>query len=332
MKPKVSVAMCTFNGERFLRQQLESIAGQERPPDELVVCDDGSYDATLEILQEFASRARFPVRLVRNEKNLGSTKNFEKVISLCDGDLIALCDQDDVWEPNKLACLSDVLVSDNSLGGVFSDAELIDADATRMGKRIWELHKFRFARPDDFGRDSAVRLLLKHDVLTGATLMIRACVRESILPIPELWVHDGWIAWMLVLYSRLTFVPEPLLRYRLHENQQLGIGRIGVGQTRERRRANYCREDRSKLRAMCLQFEALRARWISRPGENFAVYRELIDNKITSLRRRSELPRQCLPRAYSILRSFYSYQEYARGLSTMRGDLFLPSISEGQKG
>jgi hypothetical protein len=131
---------------------------------------------------------------------------------------------------------------------------------------------------------------------------------------------------MLVLYSRLTFVPEPLLRYRLHENQQLGIG-----QTRGRRRAKYCREDRSKLRAMCLQFEALRERWISRPGEDFAVYRELIENKITSLRRRSELPHSRLARAYSILRSFYSYQEYARGLSTMRGDLFLPSASGGQR-
>src|SRR3984885_13162302 len=177
--------MCTFNGERFLRQQLESIAGQERLPDELVVCDDGSRDASLEILQEFASRARFPVRIIRNEKNLGSTKNFEKVISLCDEDLIALCDQDDVWRPQKLLRLAQVLKADESVGGVFSDATLIDADEKQIGKRLWEIHKFGFARASDFDRMSAIRLLLKHDVVTGATLMFRASMRPFLKAIPD---------------------------------------------------------------------------------------------------------------------------------------------------
>src|SRR4029077_8380451 len=104
-KPRLSIAMCTYNGARFLPEQLESIAAQTRLPDELVVCDDGSADESAEIVRNFGKNAPFPVRLELNEKNLGATKNFEKAIGLCQGDLISLADQDDVWKPQKLSKL-----------------------------------------------------------------------------------------------------------------------------------------------------------------------------------------------------------------------------------
>ena len=93
---KTSIALCTYNGEKFLREQLDSIALQTLLPDELVACDDRSCDSTMEILQEFRERVSFPVHIHQNEENLGSTKNFEKAIKLCSGDIIALCDQADV--------------------------------------------------------------------------------------------------------------------------------------------------------------------------------------------------------------------------------------------
>jgi glycosyltransferase involved in cell wall biosynthesis len=313
----ISVAMCTFNGERFLRQQLESIASQERRPDELVVCDDGSSDSTNAILADFAQRAPFSVRIVRNCETLGSTKNFEKAIGLCGEEFIALCDQDDVWEPNKLARLMESM-ADTSMAGVFSDAQLIDVDA-QMARRLWQLHRFDFKRPDDLSRDAAVRLLLKHDVVTGATLMFQASVRDLLFPIPAPWVHDGWIAWMLVLYRRLTFVAEPLVRYRVHPEQQLGVGRVG------RKRVIQHGDNRLKFAAMATQFEALRNRWIARPGERFEEYLALIENKIAFLRRRSQLPRNPVDRARAVLGLAPSYAKFARGLSSMRSDLFLPS-------
>jgi glycosyltransferase involved in cell wall biosynthesis len=100
---KVSVAMATYNGERHIRAQLDSLAAQTRPPDELVVCDDGSTDSTLAIVETFAAEGHFRVRVERNPSNLGPTRNFEKAISLAIGDLIFLCDQDDVWFPEKIA-------------------------------------------------------------------------------------------------------------------------------------------------------------------------------------------------------------------------------------
>src|SRR5271165_5482550 len=99
----ISVAMTTYNGERFLSEQLRSIAAQQRLPDELVVADDHSADRTWEIVTDFARTAPFPVRLHRNEPRLGWRGNFMSVLARCESDLIALCDQDDVWEPTKLA-------------------------------------------------------------------------------------------------------------------------------------------------------------------------------------------------------------------------------------
>jgi glycosyltransferase involved in cell wall biosynthesis len=312
---RISVAMCTFNGERFLGKQLESIARQERMPDELVVCDDGSRDASMEILREFANRARFTVRIVRNERNLGSTKNFEKAIGLCGGEFIALCDQDDRWEPSKLARLSEVLSDDGSVGGVFSDAELIDANGTLTGKRLWEIHKFGFSSANQFRRMDAIRLLLKHDVVTGATLMFRASLRKLLTPIPDCWVHDGWIAWITALHSRLTFVKDPLLQYRVHPDQQLGIGHFN--------RQRHSDLDENGLTRATAQFDALHEHWIANPGDEFEKCLGLMENKLSFLQRRSGLPGNTVRRAFAVLAASRSYHQYARGLSSMRGDLFL---------
>ena len=100
----ISIAMTTYNGEKYLQEQLDSFLGQNRLPDELVVCDDGSQDRTMAILESFSSRAPFPVRIYRNSAKLGYSKNFEKAGSLCTGDIIAFSDEDDVWDAQKDVC------------------------------------------------------------------------------------------------------------------------------------------------------------------------------------------------------------------------------------
>src|SRR5574341_2231095 len=141
-RPRLSVAMCTYNGARFLSTQLESLARQERLPDELVVCDDLSTDATRQVVSAFAAEAPLPVRFVANETNLGSTKNFEKAIGLCSGELIALSDQDDVWDPRKLRLLEQRFTEEPDLGFVFSDAEMVDQDLRPLGYTLWQSVRF----------------------------------------------------------------------------------------------------------------------------------------------------------------------------------------------
>src|SRR5437773_11189037 len=98
----LSIALGTYNGAAYLKEQLESFAAQTRTPDELVISDDQSTDDTLRLIEEFVTTAAFPVRLSVNESNLGTAKNFEKAISLCRGDVIVLSDQDNVWHSDYL--------------------------------------------------------------------------------------------------------------------------------------------------------------------------------------------------------------------------------------
>src|ERR1700733_5344548 len=130
--------MCTYNGERYLREQLDSITSQTMLPAELIICDDGSVDSTLKIAEDFAHSSPFKVRVQRNSKNLGVTKNFEQAICLSSGEFIALCDQDDVWYPQKLAALSAKLSANPLAGGVFSNADLIDENSRPLGKELWQ--------------------------------------------------------------------------------------------------------------------------------------------------------------------------------------------------
>src|SRR5262245_47180770 len=123
---RLSIALCTYNGAVYLKEQLDSLAAQTRMPDELVISDDRSTDDTLRLIEEFAATAGFPVRLSVNESNLGIAKNVEKAISLCRGDVILLSDQDDVWHADKLETVEGIFEVKPQLSLVFSNAELVD--------------------------------------------------------------------------------------------------------------------------------------------------------------------------------------------------------------
>ncbi len=222
---KISVALCTYNGEKFLEQQLDSIEQQTRKPDELVACDDCSHDRTFELLQEFAERATFPVKVIRNKKNLGSTKNFEQAISLCQGDVIALCDQDDVWKLQKLARLAEVLQAHPEAGYVFSDAELVDENLTPLGHSLWESTGFQGEIRKLFIQGEQFRCFTRKHLVTGATMAFRASVGRLAMPFPAegYWIHDGWIALVSSATGSLGVpVDEALIFYRQHSRQQIG--------------------------------------------------------------------------------------------------------------
>lgn len=219
---RISVALCTYNGGRYLEAQLESILGQTRLPAELVVCDDGSTDDTLAILERFRQRAPFAVRLESNPETLGSTKNFEKAITLCSGDLIATCDQDDVWYADKLALNQAAFDADSARGLVFSDAEVVDEALCPMGHTMWQ--SIEFGRLDRWRvrHGKAFEVLLRRWLVTGATMMFRRDFVPSIFPIPPNWVHDGWIAFIIGAMAPVGLVERPLVKYRQHAAQQIG--------------------------------------------------------------------------------------------------------------
>jgi glycosyltransferase involved in cell wall biosynthesis len=313
---RISVAMCTFNGGRYLEEQLESIARQSRLPSELVVCDDRSTDDSLIILRRFQREAPFAVKVIQNSQRLGSTRNFDQAIGLARGALIALCDQDDRWAPTKLERLSAVLDENPFLGGVFSDASLIDEDGRHIGLRLFARHKFSAAKQLGFlGCPTAT--LLKHDVVTGATLMFRATIRRYCSPIPASWVHDGWLAWMIALHSRLSLVAEPLIDYRIHGGQQLGVATnaqsaSGKGETR-----------RQFYKRVGHQFEDLLQRVLAEGWSESDVLIGKIREKIAFLKRQSTLSPSLGVRTLQMMGQIPRYIHYARGLGSMRSDLLL---------
>jgi hypothetical protein len=219
---RVSVAMCTYESERYLGDQLESIAAQTHQPDELVVCDDGSSDGTVRMLERFGASVPFPTRLSVNGTRLGFVKNFEKAISLCSGDVIFLSDADDVWAPEKIARMTEEFRRDPRVGAVFSDADVVDEQLRPLGYSVWERWAFPPARQRLVGRKGALPTLLKHNVVSGMALAFKSEFRRLVLPIDERWFHDGWIILLISAVAPVTLVHEKLVRYRQHEKQRIG--------------------------------------------------------------------------------------------------------------
>lgn len=227
-KHRISVALCTYNGARYVEAQLDSYMAQTRRPDELVVCDDISTDHTPTILAEFERRATFPVRIERNANRLGSTKNFEKAIGLCTGDLIATSDQDDVWLPEKLALSEAKFAAQPDCGLVFTNAEVVDESLVPVGHQLWDAIQFGLRAQWRVQRGHVFEILLRQWLVTGATMMFRAEYRPVVLPIPENWIHDGWIAFIIGALAPIACVRQATVKYRQHAAQQIGGKKLSV--------------------------------------------------------------------------------------------------------
>lgn len=135
---KASVALCTYNGAKYIYEQLKSIVEQIQLPDELVICDDASTDETVDIINKFKENCNIKIKLYINKQNLGFRKNFEKCISLCSNDIIFLCDQDDIWLPDKVKIFMQAFESDSNLVYAFSDAYVVDEFDNIKKQHVWD--------------------------------------------------------------------------------------------------------------------------------------------------------------------------------------------------
>ena len=327
MATTISIAMCTYNGARYLKDQLDSIAAQTRPPDELVICDDCSSDESLKIINAFAAKASFAVRIYVNERNFGSTRNFERALSLCEGNIIALSDQDDVWFPEKLARLETEFTRAPGIGLSFSDAEVVDESLCPTGQTLWQTIGVTERERQKLQTRDAIHSLLQGSIVTGATMAFRSSFKELILPIPgDLKViHDGWIAMVISAVSEILPISDPLMKYRQHTGQQVGP------LTRQRpARSNSAAAAKTALRRENVYADliAIAQTLRDRLSENSLEFdsREAVaslDARITHLRARSTLPDPRLKRVGTLLRELLSwrYHRYSKGLSSAAKDL-----------
>jgi hypothetical protein len=212
--PLISIALCTYNGERFLRGQVESLLAQDYPSFEIVAVDDASTDGSASTLDAIA--ARDPrLRVFRNATNLGFRLNFERAMGLCRGELIAPSDQDDLWRKDKLRLLQGAL---GDAAAAYCDSELIDARGRLLGRRLSQ--KFRMARIDEPAS------FLFDNCVAGHALLLRRTLLERALPIPEGMFHDWWLAFVAAAAGGIAWCPEPLVQYRQHAGTVTDIAHL----------------------------------------------------------------------------------------------------------
>jgi hypothetical protein len=326
--------MCTCNGGGYVREQLESIAAQTRPPDELVVCDDRSEDGTRAALEAFAARAPFDVRLHFNEERLGSTKNFEKAIGLCRGRVIALSDQDDFWLPEKLERQEAAFDAAPGAGMVFSDADIVDEHLRPMGHGLWEYLSFGREELRMVREGRAFDLLLARNIVVGATMAFRSEFKELILPIADAFdlrpgggrilIHDGWVSLLIAATAGVAAVDEPLMKYRQHPRQQVGTKGGGAAQQNGLGGLQATISRDNSYAAEISQLEAVRDRLRAKAAAERRRRAEArLDAKITHLRARAEMPGRGTQRLPRVLREVLTlrYHRYSNGVRSAAKDL-----------
>jgi glycosyltransferase involved in cell wall biosynthesis len=318
---KISIAMTTYNGALFLREQLDSIFAQTRLPDELIVCDDRSSDETPQLLRDYAARALFPMTVVINEQRLGSTKNFEQAIRLCSGELIALSDQDDVWYSKKLEAIEREFEDDPDLGLVFSNGDLIDENGARLRGDIWSSFFFgRRLRRLLNGSRNACDLLLSRYFMTGATMAFRSRFRDIFLPIPDglpTFIHDRWIAVIIGAVARVGGKEDRLIAYRLHPQQQMGVGKNQV--LRQHFVPSRCSSDYEALGVMRQRLLNAGSK-VTNPD-----FLRALDARLRHLGARSALSSSFMPRLKGVAKEYLSgnYRRYPLGSADAVKDLLV---------
>lgn len=208
---KISIALASYNGARFIGEQLESFAAQTLKPDEVVICDDGSTDDTFSVVESFARRSAFPVHFHANSERLGYTRNFERAISLCTGDIIFLSDQDDVWFENKLEIVAARFEQEPAAQVVVNDQMMTDGALRPSG--VTKLENLRrLGSPTD-------------GLIEGCCTALRREWRDCLFPIgedlgdlvqPALLSYDRWINEIAIILGVRQVIDQPLQLFRRH--------------------------------------------------------------------------------------------------------------------
>lgn len=323
---KISVAMCTYNGVRFLHAQLESIASQARQPDEVVICDDGSSDETVILAEQWARTAPFQVHIHVNPERIGSIRNFDQAIAKCSGDLLALCDQDDVWLDHKLGEAERAFKSDPGLGVWFTDALLVDEQLRVLSETLWEKLGFDARMQRTIRSPGAFEILLGRSLVTGATMVFQRRLKELVQPIPSTlryFIHDRWIATTIAAVAPLGCSPRPSMLYRQHPGQQLGVAdRPSLLESLPNRLSREPGPYLDDLTASEALHERLSRSTAFKPDPQAVAS---LYERIRLLTMRTRLPvsrwRRILPVATSVLNG--SYHRQARGIASALKDLVL---------
>jgi glycosyltransferase involved in cell wall biosynthesis len=325
---RISIAMALYNGERFVLEQLESFVRQTRLPDELVISDDCSGDRGVEIAREFAARAPFPVRILINDENGGCSKNFERAIAACTGDLIFISDWDDVWEPSKLMVTERAFEQWPKAGIVISGFQRVDENLspTALGADrsvLWKVMCKPWSSTAAFANGKAFNHQLP---VGGCRVAFRAKYKPLILPFPDnaefrRMSYDAFIVWAIVGSGSagVLMLSDKLLLYRRHAAEMTGY-------ISSRRSWKWVRDRLTTPGRRWLPLalmEPVMERIESPVAADFCVNSRLRDNVLRHWRARVGMPPRRLARIPAVARELASlrYHRFSSGFLTVAQDL-----------
>lgn len=324
----LSVAMCTRNGARFVAAQVRSVLEQSVVPRELVVGDDASTDDTLSVIEATVAsvRAERPsvtteVRVLRRDAPLGVTRNFEQTIAACTSALVALSDQDDVWPAGRLERLVP-LFDDDAVALVHTDARLVDAQGSDTGTLLLDALEAGPRERAALATGDAFDVLLRRNLVTGATVVLRRSLAESAMPFPSAWLHDEWLAAVAATTDCLRLVDEPWLDYRQHGGNEVGAS----APTLSRRWAKL-REPRAPRAARLIARSAALVDHLERAPLADPRRLEAARAKLAHEQWRAGLPRWPVLRIPAIIAAALAgrYARFNRGLIDVLRDLVQPA-------
>lgn len=325
---RVGVALCTHNGDRFIAAQMKSILSQTYPVSEIVVGDDDSGDNTLTIIENLVenynqAQPKEQVKLVvrRHKPALGVRQNFSDALSATTAEVVLLCDQDDEWDSQKVETL---LAGLNCANLVHTDAVLIDAEGADLGKTLFgELRVTRW-EAESLAEANAFEVLLRRNLITGATVAMRGDFARTNLPVEPGLLHDEWFAMMAALDDSLRLIPAAsrLTRYRQHGGNQIGAKRMGMRDRWEQLTAGSTTDNQRRLTRAQSLLRAAEARHLGTAEQRHDLALSLQHQRV-----RSALPRLRLARLPGIAREATRghYRRYSRGWLTMVRDFLTRS-------
>jgi len=325
--------MCTHNGAAFVAEQVAGILAQRPAPQEIVVGDDASTDETVAIIESVYAAVRdndplLETRLtvIRRNPALGVVGNVEATLAECVGELIALSDQDDVWQEGRLAAFAAEFAGEEDLLLLHSDARLIDSAGNPLGLTLLEALEASAKERRLLVAGEALPVLLRRSLVTGATVMIRSRLREAASPFAADWVHDEWLAVMAASVGRMRLLPSTLTDYRQHGSNQIGARKPTMSDRWQRLR------DPRTERAAWL---ARRTATLSDRARLLSVAKDVqveLDAKAAHEAARARLPRFPLWRIPGVLVGVLSgrYWRYSRGVIDVLRDLVQPAHGPGR--
>ncbi len=211
----ISIAMATYNGAKYIKEQIDSILAQTIPDFELVVCDDCSIDDTFRLLEEYAQRDK-RIKVYRNEKRLGFKDNFAKALSLCSYEFVAMSDQDDVWTKNHLEVLIDAMSGTTQV--TCGEALMVDEKGNSLGFTHSHLYYMDCVPNDDV--NMARHIILFRGSFQGASMLMRRSFVERALPIPDgITYHDSWISALACFSGGFKFIDDIVTFHRKHPSE-----------------------------------------------------------------------------------------------------------------